>query len=143
MPVDSRTKTKESNAASSRAGSNSERQESEDLSTDQEALREDVEELRKSLDAIRAKHDEELNALKKELQETQSGKEHAENQHRNLLSQVNTIKSKLGERLKADAVSHALVVIMCSMLIMQTGRTVVGQGTIAGGGRSKPDIEGQ
>ena len=112
MKVDSRTNVNETAPAASRAESDPEREcadeELETPSKGQEALQEEVENLRVSLENTSRKHEEELSALKQELQEAQDGKEHAENQYRNLLVQVNTIKSKLGERLKADAVSHVL-----------------------------------
>jgi chromosome segregation ATPase len=69
---------------------------------------------KKELDDVKsqAEHDEaakgdsgsaELDQLRSKLQETQSGKENAESAYRTLLGKVNTIKSQLGERLKADA----------------------------------------
>ena len=63
--------------------------------------------LRKSLESIQQRHEEELVAKQAALDKTQSGKEHAEGQYKNLLGKVNTIKAQLGERLKADAVTFA------------------------------------
>ena len=74
------------------------------LARERAALRDEVSQLRKSLEEIRGKHEEELGSIREQLEDTQSGKEHAETQYRNLLGKVNTIKSQLGERLKADAV---------------------------------------
>jgi predicted nucleic acid-binding Zn-ribbon protein len=41
--------------------------------------------------------------LREELDEANEGKEHFETQYKNLLGRVNTIKTSLGDRLKADA----------------------------------------
>lgn len=76
----------------------------EALTQEREALRDEVAQLRKSLEELRGKHEEELIEAKARLQDTQGEKDHAEMQYRNLLGKVNTIKSQLGERLKADAV---------------------------------------
>ncbi|KAI9841713.1 MAG: hypothetical protein M1837_000445 [Sclerophora amabilis] len=75
----------------------------EQLSNDRDSLRVEVEGLRKSLENIREKHEQELSTVQERLEETQTEKDHAETQYRNLLGKVNTIKSQLGERLKADA----------------------------------------
>lgn len=56
------------------------------------------------MQSIQGKHEEELGNLQGELDEANEGKEHFETQYRNLLGRVNTIKSSLGDRLKADAV---------------------------------------
>lgn len=74
------------------------------LAREKQALREEVAELRKSIEKIHGEHEDELGELKRHLEETQGEKEHAETQYRTLLGKVNTIKSQLGERLKADAV---------------------------------------
>lgn len=76
----------------------------EALAKEREALRDEVAELRKSLERLQGKHDEEITDMRGQLEETQGEKEHAETQYRTLLGKVNTIKSQLGERLKADAV---------------------------------------
>ncbi|KAI9697533.1 MAG: hypothetical protein M1820_007732 [Bogoriella megaspora] len=73
------------------------------LAKERDALRAEVTELRKSLEQIQEKHSEEEANLQSQLDETQQGKEHAEVQYKNLLGKVNTIRSQLGERLKADA----------------------------------------
>jgi hypothetical protein len=49
-------------------------------------------------------HEAEIQALRDELDEANEGKEHFETQYKNLLGRVNTIKTSLGDRLKADAV---------------------------------------
>ncbi|KAI4142633.1 MAG: hypothetical protein LQ341_003154 [Variospora aurantia] len=67
------------------------------------ALKEQVSELRRSLEEIQEKHEEGMNSLRSQLDKRSSEKEHAETQYRNLLGKVNTIRSQLGERLKADA----------------------------------------
>lgn len=74
------------------------------LVRDRDTLRAEVTELRKALEEIQSKHQGELEAVQERLDETNVEKEHAETQYRNLLGKVNTIKSQLGERLKADAV---------------------------------------
>ncbi|QSS59293.1 guanylate kinase, golgi matrix protein [Histoplasma capsulatum] len=75
----------------------------EALVRDRDSLRAEVAEMRISLEKIQSKHDEEMELLQNELKQSQNDKEHAETQFRNLLGKVNTIKSQLGERLKADA----------------------------------------
>jgi hypothetical protein len=47
----------------------------------------------------------ELQSLREELEEANEAKDHFETQYKNLLGRVNTIKTSLGDRLKADAVS--------------------------------------
>ena len=54
------------------------------------------------MSTIKGHHTEELSNIKAELEETESAKEQAETQYQHLLGRVNTIKSSLGERLKAD-----------------------------------------
>lgn len=51
---------------------------------------------------IQGEHSEELSTIKMQLEESETAKDHAETQYQNLLGRVNTIKSSLGERLKAD-----------------------------------------
>lgn len=76
----------------------------EALARERDALRTEVTELRRSLENIQVKHEEDTTSLRGQLEDSQSGREHAETQYRNLLGKVNTIRSQLGERLKADAV---------------------------------------
>ncbi|KIY00969.1 uncharacterized protein Z520_03635 [Fonsecaea multimorphosa CBS 102226] len=73
------------------------------LVKDRDALRLEVTELRKSLEELQAKHATDIEAMQTELAETQAEKENAEEQYQSLLGKVNTIRSQLGERLKADA----------------------------------------
>ncbi|KAJ9619662.1 hypothetical protein H2203_008444 [Taxawa tesnikishii (nom. ined.)] len=73
------------------------------MAKERDDLRAEVAELRKSLESIRERHEEELNGLREEAEDAQAGKENAESQYRTLLGKVNTIRSQLGERLKADA----------------------------------------
>jgi len=73
---------------------------------DRDQLKAEVTELRKSLEEIQQRHQEELSKKECELEETRSGKEHAETRYQKLLGQVNVIKAQLGERLKADAVGN-------------------------------------
>lgn len=51
---------------------------------------------------IKDQHKEEVSAIRAELDECESAKEQAETQYQSLLGRINTIKSSLGERLKAD-----------------------------------------
>lgn len=74
------------------------------LVKDRDALRQEVTQLRQSLEQLQAKHVSEIEAVQGELAETQTEKENAEEQYQSLLGKVNTIRSQLGERLKADAV---------------------------------------
>ena len=73
------------------------------MQQERDNLRAEVTSLRQSLESLQERHSEELLGVKEELEQTQQDKEHAETQYRNLLGKVNTIKSQLGERLKADA----------------------------------------
>ncbi len=76
----------------------------EALVNERAALRAEVAQVRRSLEEIQEKHEEELSSIREQLADTQGEKEQAETQYRNLLGKVNTIRSQLGERLKADAV---------------------------------------
>ena len=76
----------------------------EALVNERAALREEVAQVRRSLEEIQGKHEEELGGIREQLADTRGEKQQAEMQYRNLLGKVNTIKSQLGERLKADAV---------------------------------------
>ena len=90
------------------------------IAKERDALRQEVTELRKNLEGIQSKqdagaadesqssHEEEIRSLREELDEANEGKEHFETQYKNLLGRVNTIKTSLGDRLKADAVCHHL-----------------------------------
>ncbi|RAQ99375.1 golgi matrix protein [Stemphylium lycopersici] len=85
------------------------------IAKERDALRQEVTELRKNLEGIQSKqdagaagesqssHEEEIRSLREELDEANEGKEHFETQYKNLLGRVNTIKTSLGDRLKADA----------------------------------------
>ncbi|KAK2735965.1 hypothetical protein FQN57_001038 [Myotisia sp. PD_48] len=73
------------------------------LVRDRDSLRAEVIEMRRSLEQIQTKHDEDMEVMENKLKEAQAEKQHAELQFNNLLGKVNTIKSQLGERLKADA----------------------------------------
>ncbi|KAF1839171.1 hypothetical protein BDW02DRAFT_229983 [Decorospora gaudefroyi] len=85
------------------------------VAKERDALRQEVTELRKSLEDMQSKqgagatdesqsnHEEEIRSLREELDEANEGKEHFETQYKNLLGRVNTIKTSLGDRLKADA----------------------------------------
>lgn len=79
----------------------------EALVRDRYALTEEVAELRRSLEEIQNKHHEELGGVRDQLEEAQGEKENAESKYQDLLGKVGTIRSQLGERLKADAVWQA------------------------------------
>ena len=76
----------------------------EALVNERAALRKEVAQVRRSLEEIQGKYQDEMGVLRKQLAGTQAEKDQAETQYRNLLGKVNTIRSQLGERLKADAV---------------------------------------
>lgn len=54
------------------------------------------------MSAIKGQHEKEVSTIRAELEESETAKEHAETQYQSLLGRINTIKSSLGERLKAD-----------------------------------------
>ncbi len=87
----------------------------EALATERAALRDEVAHLRKSLKEMQEKHQEELSLQREQLEESIGDKERAETQYSNLLGKVNTIRSQLGEKLKADAVSTFSVAVVCSL----------------------------
>lgn len=94
------------------------------IAKERDALRQEVTELRKSLENIQSNQDKqpqsesdlekdaEIQSLKEELEEANEGKEHFETQYKNLLGRVNTIKTSLGDRLKADAVGKPTLDIL-------------------------------
>lgn len=73
------------------------------MQQERDSLRAEVTRLRQSLERLQDQHRDELSGVQEELQQSQQSKEHAETQYRNLLTKVTTIRSQLGERLKADA----------------------------------------
>ncbi|KAF1849676.1 uncharacterized protein K460DRAFT_1879 [Cucurbitaria berberidis CBS 394.84] len=96
------------------------------IAKERDALRQEVTGLRKSLENIQSKHEaaargddvsskyeEEIRTLRDELDEANEGKDHFETQYKNLLGRVNTIKTSLGDRLKADAVSSPRRMACC------------------------------
>ena len=97
----------------------------EALAKEREVLREEVAQVRKSLEEIQEKHDEELSSMREQLANAQGEKEQAESQYRSLLGKVNTIKSQLGERLKADAVRVHVTPPFCPANV-RVGRFVAG-----------------
>ncbi|KAK5168472.1 hypothetical protein LTR04_006732 [Oleoguttula sp. CCFEE 6159] len=102
-PPTNATNTTQALQASEEANSSETSERLAALARERDSLRLEVTELRRSLETIQEKHQEDLVRARAELEDSQSGKEHAEIQYRNLLGKVNTIKSQLGERLKADA----------------------------------------
>ncbi|KAK6368975.1 hypothetical protein LTR64_007134 [Lithohypha guttulata] len=73
------------------------------LVRDRDALRDEVTRLRQNLEEVQRNHDEQLADVRNELEAVQGERETAEENYQNLLGKVNTIRSQLGERLKADA----------------------------------------
>lgn len=71
---------------------------------ERDRLRDEVVELRKALEDIQKRHEDEKTSLNSKLEESESSKAHVEGQYQKLRTQVNTIRSQLAERLKADAV---------------------------------------
>jgi len=80
------------------------------LVEERDSLREEVAQVRRALEEIQGNHEEELSTIREQLSETRGEKEQAEAQYRGLLGKVSTIRSQLGERLKADAVGPFLLV---------------------------------
>ncbi|KAA8574319.1 hypothetical protein MFRU_015g01860 [Monilinia fructicola] len=68
---------------------------SETLSSVEEKYKEEI-------TALKNQHAEEISTVRAELEETESSRENWESQYHTLLTRVNTIKTTLGERLKAD-----------------------------------------
>ncbi|SLM40885.1 golgi matrix protein [Lasallia pustulata] len=79
----------------------------EALARDRYALTEEVAELRRALEEIQNKHREELGGVRDQLEEAQGEKEHAESKYQDLLGKVGIMRSKLLERLEADAADLA------------------------------------
>ncbi|EME84867.1 uncharacterized protein MYCFIDRAFT_53108 [Pseudocercospora fijiensis CIRAD86] len=78
------------------------------MQQERDSLRAEVTQLRRALESLQEKHseekpDEDVSSLRQELEQAQQGKETAEANYRTLQNRVNTIRSQLGERLKADA----------------------------------------
>ena len=96
------------------------------LARERSALRDEVAQLRRSLEEIQEKHEEDLLSVREKLEEAQGEKEQTETQYRKLLGKVNTIKSQLGDRLKADAVCLRLHSGRCQAYI-ETGRSVASE----------------
>ena len=102
-----RQEVEHTNAAPTSNGSRSEVETNarlDTLASERAALQAEVAQLRKSLEEVQERHEEELTSMGEQLAASQDEKLHAETQYHNLLGKVNTIKSQLGERLKADAV---------------------------------------
>lgn len=68
---------------------------SENLSSVEEKYKEEIA-------TLKSQHAEEISTVRAELEETESSRENWESQYHTLLTRVNTIKTTLGERLKAD-----------------------------------------
>jgi hypothetical protein len=77
------------------------------MAQERETLREEVTRLRKDLEDVQQKYDEEKSGLESRLGTAEQEKEEAQNQYQSLLGRVNTLRSQLTERLKADAVRLA------------------------------------
>ncbi len=74
------------------------------LSEERDALREEIAQVRRALAEVQERHGKEADSIRDQLTTTRGEKEQAEAQYRGLLGKVSTIRSQLGERLKADAV---------------------------------------
>lgn len=72
------------------------------MGKEREALRAEVEQLRKQLESIQTTHEQEVSQLKVDLSESNSAKDHAEEQYQTLLGRVEKIKESLSDRLKRD-----------------------------------------
>jgi predicted nuclease with TOPRIM domain len=83
---------------------------------ERDSLGTEVEQLRSSLKEIQARHQQELAAINERLEEAVGEKEHADSKYRDLLGRVSTIKSQLGERLRADAVNKTIPIKLLSSL---------------------------
>lgn len=94
------------------------------LVDERDSLREEVAQVRRSLKEAQGSHEEELTTIQEQLSESRAEKEQAEAQYRGLLGKVSTIRSQLGERLKADAVR------LISLLMFQTADKTSG-GSVA------------
>ena len=75
-----------------------------DVLEDLERLRNEVSQLKISLAEEKEAHETETTELQTQLDTRTEQKELAETQYQSLLGKVNTIRTQLGERLKADAV---------------------------------------
>ncbi|KND92490.1 GRIP domain-containing protein [Tolypocladium ophioglossoides CBS 100239] len=74
----------------------------EAMGQEREALRAEVEQLRKQLESIQESHEQEVSQLRTDLEDSNSAKEHAEEQYQILLGRVEKIKESLSDRLKRD-----------------------------------------
>lgn len=70
-----------------------------------DSLRSEISRLQESLELAQSTHESQLKDIRGQLALKEQQKDHAESQYQGLLGKVNTIRSQLGERLKADAVS--------------------------------------
>lgn len=78
------------------------------MAKERASLLEEVAQMRKSIEELQQRHETEMSGIREQLSRTEEGKEQAESQYQSLLGKVNTIRSQLGERLKADAVREIL-----------------------------------
>ncbi|KAI9780855.1 MAG: hypothetical protein M1839_006482 [Geoglossum umbratile] len=84
-------------------GSTNTPNELETVTMERGSLGTEAEQLRNSLKEIQAKHQRELATVNEQLEKAVGEKENADSKYRDLLGRVSTIKSQLGERLRADA----------------------------------------
>lgn len=73
------------------------------LLEERKALREQVTSLRKSLEDLQSKHVEQVDGLYEQVSTEKAEKESAQEEYQSLLGRVNTLRTQLTERLKADA----------------------------------------
>ena len=99
-------------------GSRNTPHELEALLMERDSLGTEVEQLRNSLKEIQARHQQELAAVSEQLEEAVGEKENADSKYRDLLGRVSTIKSQLGERLRADAVGKMIPIAFIDNILI-------------------------
>ena len=94
----------------------------EDAIKENEQLRNEVAELRKAPGQAQRSSADGQDELQTQLEEARRAKDQAETKYNKLLTQVNNIKTQLGERLKADAVCPNII----KLYTEDTGLTSLG-----------------
>jgi DNA repair exonuclease SbcCD ATPase subunit len=96
--------------------------------------------LQKALEEERSGRAQDVVEGKKRLREVEEAKEHLDGQYKTLLGRVSTIRSTLGERLKADAVCFFSYV--CTSCLFVAGRALTISANGGGAGGTKQDTAG-
>ncbi len=107
-------------------------------------LKAEVMELRGSLESLQQRHEEDRAGIQRQLEVAESGRDHAQDQYQKLLGKVNTLKTQLGERLKADAVSllaSQSMLKLCSVPDMILGGVIASEDATRGSRARKPCAE--